>query len=64
MNAREARKLERKIDASGTCEVAGQRVWDNGDVEITVHDRIEGGTFVVRSEQDWEDRVRAANLYK
>lgn len=55
-----ARRIERESRSDGgAITVTGFRVWrgrGGASYEINCQDHIEGGTFVVRSPEDWDDR--------
>jgi len=57
MTKTEARQLWRKVEREcATVRVDGFRRWGRGSYELAATDTITGGSFVIRSQEDWQDR--------
>ena len=63
MDYRTMRRLEKTINSQIGCWVVGERRYGPGDWAIEAHDRIDGGTFVISSPEDWAERIRVSKLY-
>lgn len=61
MDKRTANRLARRIQADDPqCRVTGTRDYGAGDYGLDVIDTRTGISFVVDTEADWEERVKAA----
>ena len=56
--------LARDIANEGSCQVTSRRTFGDGAYELWVVDKATGIPFIVKSREDWLERVRASRLYE
>lgn len=62
MSGEGARELAQEIEEHD-CRVTGRRCWGEGRWELEVVDTMTGIRFLVIDRVDWEERLRASQLY-